>query len=111
MAKKSQKSPFGHPFNEWRTSWINEGDRLIAEAEELLDDPTTTPHKSSHRSRYGRAARLYAKSARFYRQAGLGLMAQASYQDAAECCSVLGDEQGCREYEGKANEIPEYWSE
>ena len=108
---KKNKSSYRHPFNQWRMSWIDMADSLIAEAEELLDDPAKKPHLPSQTSRYFRAARLYEKSARFYRQAGLGLMAQGSYQDAAECWSMVGDEDGCRRCEGRSSEIPEYWSE
>jgi hypothetical protein len=99
------KGPFRWPFAKWRQQWIAEGDRLVAQAEEVKNEGLV------RRSRYEAAAKLYIKSAGFYRRAGLGLCAATSYQDAADCYSVLGDDTGCKSCEEKAEAIPVYYEE
>lgn len=108
-AKKN--NPFGWPFAKQRQCWIADGDRLIAEAAELLDDPAIQPFLPNQRKRYAKAARLYIKSADFYRRGGLGLMAQASWQDAAECYAVLGEEDEVKRCELRADSIITYWDD
>jgi len=106
-AKK--KNPFAWPFSRQRQCWINEADRIIAEAADLLDDPAIKPYVPTQVKRYTRAARLYRKSADFYARAGMGLMAQGSWQDAAECYAALGEEDDCRQCELRADAIIVYY--
>lgn len=94
-----------------RQVWISDADRLIAEAAELADDTAQHPYSESHAKRIRKAARLYAKSARFYRQAGLGIMAQGSLQDAAICYARLGDDEQCEQCEQLAEEIDTFYEE
>jgi len=103
--KKKKHSPFQWPFSQWRQTWIAEGDRLVAEAEELVGEGAAKP------SRYEQAARLYLKSAGFYRRAGLGLCSATSYQDAADCYSLLGKHDEVEACEKKADAIPVYYEE
>jgi len=103
--KKNQHSPFQWPFSQWRQTWIAEADRIVAEAEELVSEG------AAKTSRYEQAARLYIKSAGFYRRAGLGLCAATSYQDAADCYALLGNEDEVNSCEEKADAIPVYYEE
>ncbi len=113
MKKRQQKSPFAWPFSKWRQDWIAEGDRLIAEAEDLIGGrPEAAKPITVKQCIYiRRAAKLYVRSARYYRQAGLGLMAIASWQDAADCFMALGNEDEVASCEARANAIPVYYEE
>jgi hypothetical protein len=96
---------YGPWFFERRHQWIADADRLIAEAAEAIEEAAVKP------ARLRRAERLYAKSARLYRRAGLGVMAQASLQDAADCAETLGDRETSRLYAAAADEIETYYDE
>jgi len=113
VKKKKQKSEFAWPFSKWRQDWIAEGDRLIAEAEDLIGgSPGEAKPINVRQCVYLlRAAKLYSRAARYYRQAGLGLMAQASWQDAADCYLSLGKEDAVALCEAKAKAIPTYYDE
>lgn len=108
---KKKKHQFAWPFFARRTMWIADGDRLIGEAEELLDDPSVKPYLPNHYKRYRRAARLYEKSALFYRRAGLGVCAKTSYEDAAECYYRIGDKAEHQRSQGLADAIEVYYEE
>ena len=113
MKKKKQKSPFAWPFSRWRQVWIASGDALIAQAEDLIGGhpDEVKPINIKQDLAFRRAAKLYERSARYYRQAGLGLMAIASWQDAADCHMALGSEDAVASCEAKANSIPVYYDE
>lgn len=106
-----EASPFKWPFAKQRQLAIDEADQLIAEAEELLDDPAVKPFTPNVVKRYRRAAKKYEKSAELYARAGLGLMAQASWQDAGECWFRLGDADNVRRCELRSDAIPVYYDE
>lgn len=103
MEKK--KNPYQWPFSKWRQGWIAEADKLVAEANELVEQGAAKP------SRYTKAAKLFIKSARFYRQAGLGLCAATSWEDAANAYAAAGDETECKICEERADAIPVYYEE
>lgn len=103
--KRKPQGPFQWPFARWRQQWIAEGDRLVAQAEEVKNEGLV------RRARYEQAAKLYLKSAGFYRRAGLGLCAATSYQDAADCYSLLGNVDEVKSCEEKADAIPVYYEE
>lgn len=107
--KRKKQDPFAWPFSRNRQCWIAEADRMIANAAELLDDPAVGPFLPSQFARYRRAAKIYERSADTYRRAGLGLMAQGSWQDAAECWSMIGDQEQCHRCETQAANTPVYY--
>lgn len=109
--KKKPKSPFSWPFSSRRQLWIADADRMISDAADLIDDPAVPPYLPNQSARYRRAARLYEKSAVFYSRAGLGVMAQGSWQDAAETYAILADEHNTRRCEGMADSIETYWED
>lgn len=88
-----------------RHIWIYDADRLVAEAAELADGNVAHLYSQSQSKAVAKAARLYMKSGRFYRQAGLGICAITSYEDAATCWAKLGDEEQCRDCEQLADSI------
>lgn len=94
-----------------RQTMIDDADLMISEAEELTDDPAVSPYLPSVEKRYRRAAKLYERSADLYSRAGLGLMAQASWQDASECWFRLGDEKNVKKCELRASAIHVYYDE
>jgi len=110
VKKKKQKSEFAWPFSKWRQDWIATGDKLIAEAEELISGEVK-PLNIRQVVAFRRAAKLYERSARYYRQAGLGLMAAAAWDDAGDCYMALGNEDAVASCEAKANAIPVYYDE
>lgn len=108
MAKKNEKLTWQN-FGKFRHTWIHEADRIIAECEDYTAQPPSVSDQSLRHWR--RAAKLYERSADFYRRAGLGLMAIASWQDAEECyaaLSMIDDRERCRK---KADSIPVYYEE
>ena len=105
MERKKKPNPFGWPFARRRHEWIAEADSLISEAADILDEAKVNPRRIT------RAIKLYVKSARLYRRAGLGVMAVASFQDAAECAAMLGDQSACLFYEAAADGIDTYYDE
>lgn len=106
--KKDQKLTFQN-FGKFRHTWIHEADRIVADCAEFTAQP---PHVSPQSARHWRrAAKLYERSADFYRRAGLGIMAIASWQDAEDCYAALDmhdDRERCRL---KAASIPVYYEE
>lgn len=102
---KKKKNPYSWPFSKWRQTWINEADKLVAEAAELVAEGPADP------SRYEKAAKLYIRSARYYRQAGLGLCSATSWEDAADCYAAMGNEEECQRCESRADAIPVYYEE
>jgi hypothetical protein len=110
---KKKKNPFSWPFAKLRQQWIDRADQFIAEgAEELEDcDPAIGVQKPMHVRKYRRAARYYERSAEYYRKAGLGAMALASWQDAAECWATVGDESECHRCEAEAATIEVFYEE
>ena len=111
MKKRQKKSEFSWPFSKRRQCYIAEADAMIARAEELVDYPSVKPYLPIQFSRLRRAAKTYEQSALLYRKAGLGLMAQGSWQDAAECYVRIGDDDECHRCENEANVIPVYYDE
>lgn len=104
------KGKFSWPFSKNRQMWIDTADRSIASAAREIEgvgDPITPQH---HRQ-YRRAARKYERSAGYYRKAGLGVMAQASWQDARECWAAIGDHEGFSRCDLAESLIDTYWEE
>jgi hypothetical protein len=106
------KNKFSWPFAKHRQSWIATADRLISEAADDLEDsggglPLTPKHFRQHR----RAARNYERSANYYRKAGLGAMAAASWQDAAECWATIGDAKEFEKCQQEELAIDVYWED
>ena len=84
---------FRWPFSKNRQTWIETADRAISTAAREIDGiDGCGPLAPAHFRQYRRAARQYERSAKYYRKAGLGLMAAASWQDAAECYAAIGDD-------------------
>lgn len=94
-----------------RHIWIYDADRLVAEASDLADETVSHPYNAAQAKRVAKAARLYMKSARFYKQAGLGICAVTSYEDAATCFARLGDAEQCEECEELADSIDTHYEE
>lgn len=94
------QQPFDWPFAQKRRKWIDQADQMVAAASAVLDAQEDLPP-----SAYRAAAGFYRDSAVLYAKAGLGLMAQGSWQDAAECYAVLGEERNTRRCEHRAGEI------
>jgi hypothetical protein len=106
------KNKFSWPFSKHRQSWIATGDRLISEAaDDLEDGGGGQPLTPKHYRQYRRAARKYEKSANCYRKAGLGAMALASWQNAAECWAAIGDAKEFARCEQEEMGIDVYWEE
>jgi len=96
-------------FSRSRQCWIDEADRLVADAHDLIGD--FEPHTRQHLRDFTRAARMLQKSARLYRNAGLGVMAVASWEEAAQVWASLGDDECCDHCEGQASKIQTYWDD
>lgn len=92
-----------------RYVWILDADRLVAEAAEMADTCVSHPYNEKQSKQVRKAARLYLKSAQFYKQAGLGICAITSYQDAAECYARLGEDEQCEKCEEFAEAIDTHW--
>lgn len=104
------KNNFSWPFSKNRQMWIDTADRCVAKASheiEGVDEPLTPQH---HRQ-YRRAALTYERSAIYYRKAGLGVMAQASWQDAKECWAAIGDQEGFGRCGLAEATIDTYWED
>jgi hypothetical protein len=105
-----EKGKFSWPFAKNRQMWIETADRCIAAAAdeiEGLGEPLTPQHCRQYR----RAALKYERSAKHYRRAGLGVMAVASWQDAAECYAAIGADKDFIRCEHEELSIETYWEE
>lgn len=101
--------PWTHRHSQRRHIWLADADRLVAEAAEMADTTVSHPYCEKQAKAVLKAARLYLKSAQFYKQAGLGICAITSYEDAAECYARLGDDEQCERCEEFAEAIDTYW--
>lgn len=104
-------APWTPRHSQRRFIWLYDADRLITEANEMADVTVSHPYNEKQAKQVRRAARLFLKSAQFYRQAGLGLQAITSYQDAADCYARLGDDEACEKCEEFAEAIDAFWEE
>ena len=108
---KKKTAPNWWLFSRARQCWIDEADLLVARSHELVRHFEIVPDTKEQARDFARGARMLQKSARLYRNAGLGVMSQASWQDAAEAWAFLCDDD-CAEYcESRAAEIHTYWDE
>lgn len=103
--------PWTHRHSQRRYIWLYDADRLVGEAAELADVTVSHPYSEKQAKCVRKAARLYLKSAQFYKQAGLGICAITSYEDAAECYARLGDQEQCERCEEFAAAIEVHWEE
>ena len=93
----------------YRRSIIANADQTFVECERLTSIPIGTSPQSARRWR--RAAKLYERSADFYRRAGLGLRAKAAWKGAAmafEALRMPDEHERCRL---KSVAIPIYYGE
>jgi hypothetical protein len=108
MARKDPKLTYQN-FGKFRHTWIHEADRIVRDCEEFVSQPPSlSPQSARH---WRRAAKLYERSADFYRRAGLGNMSIASWKHAESCYAALNmndDQERCRL---KADSIPVYYEE
>jgi hypothetical protein len=109
MARKKDNKLTYQNFGRFRHTWIHEGDRIVADCEELTVQPVeVSPQSARH---WRRASKLYERAADFYRRAGLGIMAIKSWQEAEKCYAALrmaDDRERCRL---KSVSIPVYYEE
>jgi hypothetical protein len=103
--------PWTGRHSQRRHIWLLDADRLVTEANEMADTVVSHPYCEKQAKQVRKAARLFLKSAQFYKQAGLGLQAITSYQDAADCYARLGDDEQCEKCEEFAEAIETYWEE
>ena len=94
-----------------RRERIDQADRLISEAGELVDQAERSKSAKAAVNRRRKAARLYEKSARLYRLAGLGICGLTSWEDAAECWADLGETVDVQRCEARIAEIDPIWEE
>lgn len=104
-----QIEPWTARHGQRRQIWIYDADRLVHEAYELSDQGVAHAYSDKQAKAVRKAARLYMKSAAFYKQAGLGIQAITSYQDAADCYARVGDDDACEHAEEQAASIEEFW--
>jgi len=108
MAKRDLKLTYQN-FGKFRHLWIHEADRIVIDCVEYVSQP---PHLSPQSARHWRrAAKLYERSADFYRRAGLGIMAIECWGQAEGCYTALSmadDRERCRL---KKVSIPVYYEE
>jgi hypothetical protein len=105
-------NPFAWPFAKHRHLWITKADKFLAVADDSQQEASAAYATSPLGFRkYRKAARYYEQSARYYRKAGLGVMAQGSWQDAATCWACVGEQDECLRCEALADEIDSYWDE
>ena len=107
------KNPFAWPFSKHRQERILRADQFVSKAAEEIDDldPALGANSPAAFRKYRRAARYYERSADGYRRAGLGAMASASWQDAAECWAIVGDEKECMRCEEEDARIDVFYEE
>lgn len=98
-------------FSRARQCWIDDADRLSAQSHELVRHFEIVPHTKEQCRDFTRAARMLQKCAKLYRNAGLGVMAVASWEEAAEAWASLGDDECAEHCEARAAEIHTYWDE
>jgi len=94
-----------------RRQRIDEADRLTLDAVDLLEEAEASESARAARAKRVRAAKAYTKSAVLYRQAGLGLMALASYEDAADVYADNGDTDWVKRCQACIVEIEPYIDE
>lgn len=103
--------PWTHRHSQRRYIWLADADRLVTEANEMADTTVSHPYCEKQAKQVRKAARLFLKSAQFYKQAGLGICAITSYEDAADCYARLGDDEQCERCEEFAAAIDVHWEE
>jgi len=94
-----------------RRERIDQADRLISEAGDLVDQAERSKSSKASMQRRRKAALLYERSARLYRLAGLGICGLTSWEDAADCWADLGDEKELARCEARIAEIDPIWEE
>jgi hypothetical protein len=108
MARRDPKLTYQN-FGKFRHTWIHEADRIFSECDEFIaQPPSVSPQSARH---WRRAAKLYERSADFYRRAGLGIKSIESWKCAERCYAALhmaDDQERCRL---KAVSIPVYYEE
>jgi hypothetical protein len=109
MARKKDDKMTYQNFGRFRHTWIHEADRIVVSCEEfIVQPPEISPQSARH---WRRAAKLYERSADFYRRAGLGVAAIGSWKSAEFCYASLrmaDDSERCRL---KSVSIPVYYEE
>ena len=108
MSRRDPKLTYQN-FGKFRHTWIYEADRIFNDCEEFIaQPPSVSPQSARH---WRRAAKLYERSADFYRRAGLGIKSIESWKCAERCYASLymaDDQERCRL---KAVSIPVYYEE
>ena len=111
MNRKKQ-NPFSWPFSLHRQTWIEKADKFLSVAADAAGEATASGEDSPLGFRkYRKAARYYERAAEYYRKAGLGVMSQGSWQDAAECWSIVGEQDECLRCERSADSIDTYYED
>lgn len=96
-------------FGRFRHSWIYEADRICVDCEELRANPADlNPQSQRH---WRRAAKLYERAADYYRRAGLGRMAAATWWAASYSYVALGMKDDAERCKAKAVGIPFFYEE
>ena len=111
MNRKKQ-NPVSWPFSLHRQTWIEKADKFLSVAADAAGEATASGEDSPLGFRkYRKAARYYERAAEYYRKAGLGVMSQGSWQDAAECWSIVGEQDECLRCERSADSIDTYYED
>lgn len=109
---EDMSNPFAWPFAKHRQVWIEKADKFLTVADDAQQEAAAAYSSSPLGFRkYRKAARYYERSAEYYRKAGLGVMSQASWQDAATCWACVGEHDECMRCEENADQIDTYWDE
>ena len=91
-----------------RRQWIDEAESIIGDASDVMDVAEASKSQETAKRKRRRAAKLYLKAAVLYRQAGLGVMAISSFEDAADAYADNGDVDDVTRCEARIAEIETY---
>lgn len=83
--------------------------RLAGLKDSYTSDPLRATTASPLRA-LDRAAHMFVKAAKRYRRAGLGLLAQECWDEAAQCYRRLFDEKRATRCESERDAIPVLWA-